>query len=295
VLDWNDLKWFVAVADAGSFRLAAAETKVNHTTLSRRLKVLEEELGVTLFERSPAGLVITEAGEELRHSCETVIEAIADMQDRMAGKDQRAEGRVSLTYAASLAPLVMDAVAKMRDVHPMIQIVHLNREEFVELGHNQADVAVRAVSNPPEHLRGRRLGRLRWSVYGAKTRYPEPPAKLVPSEHDWVGLGGRWAKAPPVLWLSEAVPASQLHGEADDPQTVRELVASGLGLGLLMTIDGDRDPRLTCIGPWPGPSPPAYLWLLLHPDTGRARRVRVVTDFLFDYLRRMDGLYEASA
>jgi DNA-binding transcriptional LysR family regulator len=199
LLDWNDLKWFVAVADAGSFRLAATQTQLNHTTLSRRLRALEEELGVTLFERSPGGLVITDAGEELRRSCDVVIEAVSDLQQRMAGKDQRPEGRVSLTYAMSLAPLVIDAIAQLRTSHPNIQVAHVNSEEFVDLGRGQADVAVRAVENPPETLVGRRVGRLRWAVYGAKTRYPEPPPELIATDHDWIGLGGRWAAAPPAV------------------------------------------------------------------------------------------------
>ena len=74
-------------------------------------------------------------------------------------------------------------------------------------------------------------------------------------------------------------------GENGEPQSVRELAASGLGLGLLMAIDGDRDPRLTRVSAWPGDSPPGSLWLLVHPDVSRARRVRVVADCLYDHLR----------
>lgn len=294
MLDWNDLKWFVAVADAGSFRMAATKTGLNHTTLSRRLKALEEELGLTLFERSPGGLTLTEAGEDLRRSCDVLIEEVADLQRRLAGKDQRPEGRVSVTYASSLAPLVIDAVAKLGERYPEISIVHVNSEDFVNLGDRQADIAVRAVDSPPENLLGRRIGRIRWGSYGASTRYPEPPDPFVATEHDWIGLGGRWAAAPAARWLREHIPAAQIHAEVDDPQSVRELVASGLGLGPLMVFDGDRDPRLTHVGPWPGPSPPAFMWLLLHPDTGRARRVKVVADYLYDYLRGLDGVFASA-
>lgn len=291
MLDWNDLRWFVAVADAGSFRKAATPTGLNHTTLSRRIRALEEELGLTLFERAPTGLTVTEAGEELRRSCTTLIEGVADLQRRLAGKDQRAAGRVSLTYAASVAPHVLDAMGSFGKLYPDISIVHVNSEEFVDLGGRVADVAVRAVTSPNESLHGRRVGKIRWGVYGARSRYPEVPDTFVPSEHDWIGMGGRWAKAPPSVWLREHVPASHIRADVDDPQSVRELTAAGLGVGLLMALDGDRDPRLVHLGAWHGPSPPAYLWLLLHPDVGRARRVRVVADYLFDHLRGLDDVF----
>jgi DNA-binding transcriptional LysR family regulator len=292
VLDWNDLKWFVAVADAGSFRTAATATGLNHTTLSRRIRGLEEELGLELVERSSSGLQLTEAGRDLRRSCDVLIAEVADLQRRLAGKDQRPEGKVTLAYAGSLAPFVLEASVKLRALYPEITIVHANSEDFVDLSRREADIAVRAVDAPPESLLGRRIGRLRWGAYGAKSRYPEPLPELVPDEHDWIGLGGRWAEAAPTRWLRDNVPAERLHGEVDDPQSVRELVASGQGLGVLMNIDGDRDPRLTRVGAWPGPSPPGSLWLLVHPEVARARRVRVVADHLYDYLRALDGAFE---
>ena len=82
--------------------------------------------------------------------------------------------------------------------------------------------------------------------------------------------------------------APKWHGERLEapPGVLQPGVAGGL--------DGDRDPRLTRVGPWPGPSPPAFMWLLLHPDTGRARRVKVVADYLYEYLRGLDGVFAAA-
>lgn len=294
MLDWNNLKWFVAVADAGSFRLAATKTGLNHTTLSRRIRALEEELGLSLVERSPAGLVLTDAGRDLRRSCDILIEEVADLQRRLAGKDQRPEGRVSITYPDGFAPGVIATVAKLGQLYPGISIVHVNTEDFVDLNRREADIAVRASDNPPDNLLGRRIGTIAWALYGAKSRYPETPAEFVPADHDWIGFGGRWSEASPSKWVKEAIPAPQIRAEVDDPQSVRELAASGVGLGLLMSIDGDRDPRLTRVAPWPGPMPPTSLWLLVHPEVSRAQRVRVVADCLYDNLRTLDGAFASA-
>ena len=291
MLDWNDLKWFVAVADAGSFRLAASETGLNHTTLSRRLRALEEQLGRTLFERSPSGLSLTEAGKELRRSCEILVDEVADLQRRLAGKDQRPEGRVALTYSYGFAPHVISAVAELGKLYPGIAITHVKSEDFVDLNRREADIAIRAADHPPENLLGRRIGKIQWGLYGNKERYPAPPEEFIIADHDWVGFGGRWAKAPPTRWLKENVPAAQIRAEVDDPQSIHELAASGIGLGLLMGIDGDQDARLTRVADWPGELPPTSLWLLMHPDVSRARRVRVVADYLYDHLRLLEGAF----
>jgi DNA-binding transcriptional LysR family regulator len=292
VLDWNDLKWFVAVTEAGSFRLAASKTGLNHTTLSRRIRALEEELGTSLLERQPTGIKMTEAGEELRRSCAILMEEITDLQRRIAGKDELAEGRVAITYSDGLASFVIEAAAQLGQLHPAISIVHLNTEDFVDVERREADIAVRASDNPPENLLGRRVGTIAWGLYGNKSRYPEPLDDVVPDEHDWIGFGGRWAKAPPTKWLKEHVPSAQIRAEVDDPQSMRELAASGIGLGLLMRIDGDRDPRLTRVAAWPGALPPTSLWLLVHPDVRRTRRVRVVADYLYDFLRGVDTAFD---
>jgi DNA-binding transcriptional LysR family regulator len=295
VLDWNDLKWFVAVADAGSFRLAATKAGVNHTTLSRRLRALEEQLGLSLLERSPSGLTLTEAGEELRRSCEILVDEVADLQRRLAGKDQRPEGRVVITYSYGFAPHVIAAVAELGELYPSIAITHVKSEDFVDLNRREADIAIRAADHPPENLLGRRIGKIKWGLYGNKERYPEAPEEFVITDHDWVGFGGRWAKAPPTTWLRANVPMAQIRAEVDDPQSIRELAASGIGLGLLMGIDGDRDTRLTRVSDWPGELPPTSLWLLMHPDVSRARRVRVVADYLYDHLRALKGAFVSPA
>lgn len=289
-MDWNDLKWFVAVVDAGSFREAATKTGLNHTTLSRRIRALEESLGTSLFERSPTGLKLTQAGEELRSSSEVLVTGVHDLQRRLAGKDQSPEGRVAVTYSDGFAPHIIEASAKLAELYPEISVVHINTEDFVDVSRREADIAVRAADNPPEDLLGRRIGTIRWGLYGSKTRYPHP-LNLEPASHDWIGFGGRWSKAPPNQWLRENVPAGRIRAQANDPQSIRELAASGVGLGLLMCVDGDRDARLTRVADWPGELPPMLLWLLIHPDVRRLRRVRVVADYLYDHLKRVEGAF----
>jgi DNA-binding transcriptional LysR family regulator len=291
VLDWNDLKWFVAVVDAGSFRLAASTTGLNHTTLSRRVRALEEALGTSLLERQPTGIKVTEAGEDLRQSCTVLIEEVAELQRRIAGKDQRPEGRVTVTYSDGFAPFVIEAVAKLGQEYPEISVVHLNTEDFVDVERGEADIAVRVSNHPPENLLGRRIGEVAWGLYGAASRYADPPDEIVPADHDWIGFSGRWAKAPPTAWLKENVPKARIRAEVDDPQSIRGLAIAGIGLGLLMRVDGDREARLTYLGAWPGALPPTSLWLLVHPDVRRARRVRVVADALYESLRAVDAAF----
>jgi DNA-binding transcriptional LysR family regulator len=291
VIDWNDLKWFLAVAEVGSFRAAASATGLNHTTLSRRIRGLEESLGTSLLERAPTGLTLTDAGRELRRTAEILHEEVEDLERRLAGHDQRPAGTVSVTYGDGFASEVVGAVARLGLQYPEIDVVHINTEDFVDVARREADIAVRVGDSPPDNFFGRRVGTVRWALYGAKSKYAEPEDDFVPADHYWVGFGGRWANAPPTKLLKDNIPEGRIRARIDDPQSIRELAAAGIGLGLLMCIDGDRDQRLTRVAPWPGDLPPTSLWLLLHPDMRRVHRVRVVVDYLFEHLRQVDGAF----
>ncbi len=291
MIDWNDLRLFAAVAREGSFRKAAQATGLNHATLSRRIRALEEELGTSLVERSSSGLELTEAGRDLRESCEALRREVDALQRRLAGRDQRLEGRVSITYPDGFSSHVNEAVAALGESYPEISIAHVHTEDLVDLERREADIAVRAAYAPPEQLLGRRIGEIRWAVYGAASKYPHALDELVIEDHDWIGFGGRWRDAPPSRWLRGAVEAGRIRAEVDTPHSVRELTASGLGLGVLMAVDGDRDPRLTYLAQWPGPALPPSLWLLVHPQVSRAQRVRKVADHLYERLRGIEGAF----
>src|SRR5215211_9374586 len=93
-IDWEDLRFVLAVADASSLAAAARALGVNHTTVLRRVNAFEERLGLRLFERLPTGYVLTAGGEELIAAAQRIDETVTTLERRLAGRDLRLTGTV---------------------------------------------------------------------------------------------------------------------------------------------------------------------------------------------------------
>lgn len=121
--DWDDLRFVLAVARAGSLAGAARALRVNHTTVLRRLSAYEARLGVRLFERLPTGYVPTAPGAEMVAGLAHIDAAIHDVERRAAGRDRRLSGTVRLATTDTLmASVLPGALAALRAAHPGIAV-----------------------------------------------------------------------------------------------------------------------------------------------------------------------------
>src|SRR5688500_13261356 len=167
MLDWNDLRHFLAVARTGSTLAAGRSLRVSQTTAARRVAALEAELGLVLFERRPAGYRLTPAGEALVERAEAVEATASAFADAASTQSREASGTVKLTvdeiYAVTvLAPLLRE----LHDAHPQIRIDLDTTEEKRDLAAGEADVALRMVDRPTGGgLVGRRLTTDNWTIY----------------------------------------------------------------------------------------------------------------------------------
>ena len=101
--DWDDLRFFLAVAREGSLSAAAGLLGVTHTTVSRRITAFEQRLGVRLFERLPTGYVPTAAGEEMRHAAGRVEQEVASLDRKVLGRDERLQGTIRVALPDIIA------------------------------------------------------------------------------------------------------------------------------------------------------------------------------------------------
>src|ERR1700692_321310 len=117
-LDWNDLRYFLAVCRAGSLVGAGRSLHVRHSTVGRRVEALEAALGVSLFMRAPDGLVLTEAGREIVPLAEEAERAVTAVERRVAGGDRRVDGIVRVTTSESFSGFLMRRLARAQAQHP---------------------------------------------------------------------------------------------------------------------------------------------------------------------------------
>ena len=167
--NWDDLRYALVIAEAGSLNGAAKALGVQHTTVLRRLDALEQRLGARLFERLRQGYTPTEAGELMAAQARQMRPAIAEMQRRIVGRDLELHGSLRLTTAfIATLYLLPEALAAFRRSHPGIEVEVHENSNLVDMSRRDADVALRMNRVVPEHLVGRQLGEVRMRVYARR-------------------------------------------------------------------------------------------------------------------------------
>ncbi len=279
MFDWDDVRYFLAVARGGSVRAAAGRIGVNHATVLRRIARLEDRLGARFFEKRPAGYRLTEAGEEVLALATRMEASSHQLETRVFGRDQSVRGPLRVTLAPFLAShLLMPDLADFAHLHPDIEMEILSSGELANLTNRDADVAIRVVYDRktlPLNLHGLKGPDLFGGVYVSRDRLaawragaPDPLRWIVISRHgipDWAGEGDV---------RTAGVPFRTNDGEA-------QLAAArqGLGLTTLPCFVGDADPALARV-PATGLHLHGTLWLLTQGETRKTKRVRLFTDFV---------------
>jgi DNA-binding transcriptional LysR family regulator len=279
MIDWDDVRYFLAVARGGSVRAAAKRLGVNHATVLRRIAQLEERLGGRMFEKLPSGYRLTATGEEVLELAEQMEASSHQLETRVFGRDQGVRGVLRVTLTPILAThLLIPDFADFARLYPDIEMEILSSGELANLTNREADVAIRVVYDRktlPLNLHGLKGPDLFGGVYISRDR-----------------LAGRRAGAPDALrWIvisQHGVPEWASEGEvrtAGVPFRVTDAAAQiaavrqGLGITALPCFVGDADPMLARA---PGADLHMYgtLWLLTQGETRKTERVRLFTEFM---------------
>lgn len=170
MLDWDDLRLFLAVARAGSFVGGGRSLGLNHTTLARRLSALEATLGTRLFERSPRGLLLTRAGTELRDHAERVENEVLSAGRSLAGREQQLSGTVRLATPEAFGTFFVAPRARaLAERHPGIELELVPETRTIDLLKSEADIAVGLHRPARGTMRAARLVDYRLGLYAAES------------------------------------------------------------------------------------------------------------------------------
>lgn len=278
-LNWDDLKYFLAVARTGTLRGGADSIQVNHTTLTRRLSIMEERVGSRLFDRSKQGLALTQLGEDLMPHAERVEAEMTTASRMIVGRDAQPSGTVYITLPHGLAMTsLMEDFATFADLYPDI-ILNMNFTNDVrDLTRREADVSFRVASEVTDDVVGRKLVQMSQAAYCTRD-YAE---RVTDNGGEGLHLIG-WhepEEATTADWVKNSYyPKATLKHRVSELVPLITLAASGLGLAYLACNLGDRHPNLIR-APFQKPMPYRSIWLLLHRDLKNTARVRLFVDFL---------------
>lgn len=291
MLDWNDLRYFLAVAETGSTLAAGKKLRVSQTTAARRVAALEEALGLSLFERRQAGYALTPAGEALVERARAVEQSAAHFSDAAASAARDASGTVRLTTSDIYAVTIMAPVLRdLHDAHPAIRIELVTSDYPLDLAAGEADVAVRASVIPQgSGLVVRRIGPDPWTLYCSRdyaARHLRPETAEDLRTHPIIGGGGE--KIWPIYraWLKRHALEDAVVMEHGSAAGLLAAVRAGAGMAVLPSFMADREPELVQVLP-PMQRDDLALWLITHERLRRTPRVRAVMDFLGERLAHL--------
>jgi DNA-binding transcriptional LysR family regulator len=290
MVDWDDLRVFLAVARAGSFSAAARVLGVAQPTVGRRIAGLERSLGARLFVAAATGQSLSRTGQMMLARAEQ-MEAAALAAERVAtGRDAGLRGRVVITASewlvgGVLGPLLGPLVGE----HPGLELELVADARHLNLARRDADIAVRPSRFEQAEVVQRQVGVLAFGLYasdGYLARRGAPDFAAQCEGHELIAMSESLTKIPDVEWLPQIAARARIAVRTNGREPMVAMAAAGLGLACLPRFLGDRAPNLRLL-PTPVPGPRRQLWLGVHRDVRSVPRVRASAAFLAEALGRL--------
>lgn len=286
--EWSDLRIFLAVIRAGSTLGAARALGLNQTTVSRRIQLLEHQLGLALFARRSTGYALTEHGRALEATAGLMETAALAFENEAERLRRLVSGLIRVTAPETMfTHLLAPILVAYRQEHPRMQIEQVSSEAHCDLEKGEADIAFRATESPiSESLIGQRLPDFGWTLYcsaayAAAHGMPASPDEI--REHSVIVYEKALGQTPRGRWLVALADPQRVVARSNTVLNMCGLLKASLGVGLLPCIEGDSagllrcfEPRQELAGMW---------WLLMTPEVQRMPEVRRFADFAVVRLR----------
>jgi DNA-binding transcriptional LysR family regulator len=290
MLDWDDLRFFLALERHGSLSAAAKDLHVAQSTVGRRLASLEASLGVRLLNRTPEGYVPTLAGQDVRQKAERLEAEALSLERSVSGHDMRLAGLVRVTCAETIAAHILaPSFATLLAQHPDITIELVPNPPERSLSMREADISVR-LKRPEQHdLVASHIGSIAFGLY-ASTGYLERRGELdfeggCPG-HRLIAQLGDIQDTTHASWLADLAPRARVAIQTSSHEAAVLAAVHGGGLACLARFRADGEDGLIHLTV-PSPIPAVGLWLALHRDNRLTPRIRVVLSHITECVRKL--------
>lgn len=287
-MDWDKLRVFHAVAEAGSFTHAGETLNLSQSAVSRQISALEESLAVPLFHRHARGLILTEQGELLHRTAREIFAKLSMTEAMLSESREHPKGPLKVTTTVGFGTTwLVPRIREFRSIYPDIQLTMLLDDNELDLGMREADIAIRMSAPRQPDLIQRHLMTVRFHVY-AHTSYIQrkglPRGVEDLNDHDLIAFPTevRWPVSN-INWLLEAghVPEGARAPilRVNNAYAIYKAVQSGLGMAALpdYMVEGDRE-IVRVLPELDGPKVEAYF--VYAEELRNSKRIAVFRDFL---------------
>lgn len=288
MFDWDDLKYFLAVARHGSTIAAAKALGSNQSTVQRRVAGLERRLGRKLVTRTTSGYRLTAFGRDLQPYAERMQAAVADIELHLADRAGEQDGVIRVTCPEPIMQRMTPLIERFHARHPRLRVEFVMSDRYLDLSKGEADVAFRS-GDTDDELIGRKIADSVWAVYASRDyvgRHGAPERVEDLSRHALVSFDETMSRHRVALWLAAVAPNARIAARNNSVLGMLYAIKSGIGIGALPTAIADAEPELVrVLGPI---AELARSWrILCHPDLRRTPRIAAFFDFV---LREREAL-----
>jgi molybdate transport repressor ModE-like protein len=281
-LDWEDLRYFLALTRHGSLSAAARGLHVTHATVSRRVTSLEAMLGRPLFERRADGYALTAQGKELLDEASVMEEAALSVLRRVETGNEL-NGVVRLTANRTLADrFLIDRLRKLHDCYPGLNLELIGDARVVSLARREADIALRLGTPKDSDLMTRKVATIAFGLYAS----PAYCDKLACGDKpEFIGYDRDSDFIFEASWLTHQFPDARFTFRTNSQTSQAAAARAGYGVALLPQFLAASDPGLVAVE-FGDLLPDREVWLLIRRDVGKAPLIRAVADSLIEIFRR---------
>jgi molybdate transport repressor ModE-like protein len=289
MMNWDDLRLFLAVARTGSISGAAKKLGVQHSTVSRRMRQFEEKLGTRLLERKTGRYELTQAGENVKEASSRIEREVLGVDSALLGRDAQQVGPLKVAALNNMASSVlMPMFASFSQQYPQVELHIVVANLDASLSQREADVAIRLTNSPTDTLIGKRVVTVASTIYGSRS-YLEG-IRLRGGDPKWIGVECCGFHKS---WTRQTSGEQSHNFYSDDTLLTHSAIREGVGVSILPCFMGDPDPELERYCD-PDPAYNLGLWVLLHPDLKRTARVLAFRDHMMQAIKERQSVFEGN-
>jgi molybdate transport repressor ModE-like protein len=282
VRDWENLRYFLAVARQGTVSGAARELAVSHSTVLRRIEQFEKLLGSKLFKKLQRGYELTTAGEQLYQEAQPIEKNIDRVLSQAEGHYDVTQGKLRISQPEIGILNIYPLYAKFKRQHPDITLEIQSTMEAHNLSQQEVDIVLRFSQHPPDLLVGRCIGTVKAKAYASKDYLKQLPKNHSSKDYDWI----QWQRPkqmPSSIWFKHNITNPRIVFSTPHISDVVSAILSGIGVGFMSSHEAAKHKDLVEL--FDGAIIADYqLWLLTHRDLRNSERVKTFMRFMAENL-----------
>lgn len=263
--NWDNLRYVLAVMEAGSVSAAARDLRVNHATVLRRIASFETQYGGAVFEKNANGYRLLPGKASLVQAVREVEYSVLTVERLMLGANPLLSGVVRISSTDTICQYLLPEVLQiLRSESPHLEIELLSNNSHLNFARMEADLFVRPAMTVPEDMIAEAATHLIFRAFGTSE-----------SLDKWFGLQGPLAKSAAANWLSDNIPKGTVKSGSDSFVVLSRMAQTGTGIAILPSFVGESVPELIHLaGKMPDIEVP--IWVGTHQDLRDIPRIHAV-------------------